>query len=506
VVGLRDLTEPGQERSAILRLRSLATQLGVAPSLKQLARALESVATAPLRFLAQNTALLPSTLYKGADQDEAIAALVTMLRASAPDVVGLSECWTGKTKEQITKPLKDLYPYSLSGPGTGLVNADVEDGGLLLLSRHRIVAHHETIFRQCEGEDCESSKGALHAQIAVAGHPALYDVFLAHTQSPNPKLGEDADAREALLSQAQHLGAFIAACRGDGPALLLGDLNIAADGGDYAQLAAALGGARDLWSSCGRATLAAIGVTDPDRQRGITFDEVNPFETGGSLPLDSASRNHQGDRIDYAFCWPGEDFLSLFGGMEIVRAQTANGRELSDHYGLALRQAKVARRALPLDSRPIKNLQIRLERFRCLEVTDGTIPGVDDDDEVQFTLTGRPQSGSPQNQLSALIEDISNGTAGTFDPAPTLSFGDPGDYLDVEVWAQEMDSGSPVAIGVGPVNVGGAGGSAANLVGAKLRWSRRHLQALDSATRTLPLLTGDGGQYVVTVSLVVEKA
>ena len=65
-------------------------------------------------------------------------------------IVGLCECFVDGERNRVKAKLRDIYPWSLEGPD----EADLEsDGGLLLLSRHRVIARHQTIYRQCLGEE-----------------------------------------------------------------------------------------------------------------------------------------------------------------------------------------------------------------------------------------------------------------------------------------------------------------------------------------------------------------
>ena len=77
------------------------------------------------------------------------------------------------------------------------------DGGLLLLSRHRIVASGSTVYRQCSGDDCLSNKGVLHARVQRTGSPCPVDVFLTHTQAADPTIaGTVAGARVAVARRS----------------------------------------------------------------------------------------------------------------------------------------------------------------------------------------------------------------------------------------------------------------------------------------------------------------
>src|SRR5205823_4886002 len=264
----------------------------------------------PLAFYAQNMGLLPGPLYKGIDRDAALGALIARLRAHQPDVVGLCEMWTEDDRERITGELRDLYPYVLDGPHDpiDLVVTDVElmGGGLLLLSRHRIVASGSTVYRHCSGDDCLTNKGVLHARVQRIGSPCPVDLFLTHTQAPEPTIGGTvAGARAAVRAQITHLAAFIKASRDPVvPAMLFGDFNVDAFAHPdlYEYLVQSLGGPADL------APLADVpgaqhptGTSEADSGGISSFHPEQPVRP----PDDPARFGGTVERLDYLFSFPG---------------------------------------------------------------------------------------------------------------------------------------------------------------------------------------------------------
>ena len=83
------------------------------------------------------------------EMNAALGALIARLRVHLPDVVGLSEMWTEDDRERVTNELRDLYPNFVEGPHDPIdlvvTDAELMGGGLLLLSRHRIVASGSTV-------------------------------------------------------------------------------------------------------------------------------------------------------------------------------------------------------------------------------------------------------------------------------------------------------------------------------------------------------------------------
>ena len=261
--------------------------------------------------------------YGGKERDRAVDRLIEILLTEQYDVVGLSEMWHYADRERILSAAGSIYPYHIEGPNE--FDLEYLDGGLLLLSRHKIVESHGTIYRQYAGEEAGSNKGALHARIHVAGQPCDVDVFLSHTQNLTPKLASFDDARAALKSQLYHLGAFVRACRDPlAPALLLGDLNVDqlhddafSQGRDsmslYDSLLNALGRPVDL--NPGRPTSEAEGS-------GISsFNKGNADRPTG----DVSRQGPAAQRLDYLLGWGGAGFEPVWSQGEVVMYQSSPG-------------------------------------------------------------------------------------------------------------------------------------------------------------------------------------
>jgi len=438
----------------------------------------------PLAFYAQNMALLPGLLYKGIDSDGALGRLIALLRERQPDVVGLSEMWTSDDRDRVTSELADLYPFSSNGPHEDLADigpVEVMGGGLLLLSRHPIVARAQSLYRQCSGDDCLANKGVLHARVEPRGHPCTVDVFLTHTQAAHPTIGgSTAGAREAVRAQVRHLADFIRASRDiTSPALLLGDLNIDffAHREIYDELVAALGNPVDLRPAVALEGVARpTGTSESDDGNISSFHHKNP-------PRDAADKARFGstvERLDYLFCLPGLLYSHHPAPAEVWVEQWSDGRDMSDHYGLHAR-IDSTREVFPAEIE-IPAVTIALRGMRCLQTTSGF-----GDDEVMFTLTAKGVGGASASLTTPAVEDVSAGTWHGFDLAPLL-LADPGDELALTVSGRELDNLS----------------ANDSLGGSRLVLDRSTLQALllgPPRWLALPVLRGDGGEYVVVVEV-----
>lgn len=494
---LRELAEIYKSPSAPVRLKEIAKTLGETPpiSLKALLSAYQRAHAAPLKIYQQNMALLAmdgpplvdSFLYKGTEREKAISRLIQGIRQEAPDVVGLCEVFGNDERASIVARLQDIYGFHLQGPDEDDVE---EDGGLLLLSRHPIVAHHQTIYRQCAGEDCLSNKGVLHARIVVPNHPAPYDLFLTHLQNPSPDLpvpdsGPGKTPVDKLFLQLRHLHAFIQANgHPERPALLMGDLNIDGqdvDSNSYQALRTILGDPADLW------------LTSGEGGQGFTFDEHNSFPASADpLPVDSPRRHQAGERLDYFFSWAATTRLwhPVHTRTAIVNWQSSPGRDMSDHYGLLTVQPGLLLRAVD-GTIPIERVTVTLDHFRCLQITGGILGAANvtkDPDEMRFRL--RLSTGSGQLAISDFtpeFKEVSSGTRREFEVPVELTVGDPGEFLVIGVDGQEVDDLTP-NVEVGP---------------GQLRIMRTTLQLWNGRTvlAAPTLLAGDGGEYVVFVTI-----
>jgi hypothetical protein len=443
----------------------------------------------PLTFYAQNMALLPWPLYKGVDRDRALDHLIEALRTRAPDLVGLSEVWTDADRGAVRDGLADIYPYTIDGPHDPLLDTPFRDvemmgGGLLLMSRHRIVASSSSVYRQCAGDDCHANKGVLHARVCPRGHPCTVDVFLTHSQAADPAVaGTTAAAREAVEAQIRHLAAFIRGSRDAVcPAVLFGDFNIDAFAHPdlYMELVSTLGAPTD--------PLPAVNLEGRSRPTGTSESDdghVSSFARDHlSRPAEDPTRfGDTTERLDYVFLLPGLLYGQHTATADVVVEQWEPGRDMSDHYGVET-FVDTTVQSLPED-RPIESAMITLSGFRCLQSTSG--PGAD---EVVFTLTARPDLGGAVSVEAPETDGVEAGSAVSFDPTP-IALGDPGEELELVVDGREID-----ALSID------------DSLGSSSRTLRRDellaAAAAGSLTIGMPVSRGDGAEYVVDLELIVQ--
>ncbi len=269
------------------------------------------VQTAPISMMTHNMALLVAPGdYLGTDREGVVAEISARIRALSPDVVGLCEVFSDGEREDIRGALHDIYPHFQEGPD----EADLEsDGGLLVLSKHPLLAAGSFIYRDCDGFDCFANKGMIHVRMQGGSWPRPLDVFYTHAQD----ISTD-DGVSTLYAQLSRMQEFIQE-RADPalPAIVMGDLNIPAENPQhYAELLGRLAGVRDCWTIAGNP--AASGAT--------SVRDSNFYD-------DADDRPTHDQRLDYVLLRAGTRAIPILSGVEILRF-TRNGRFISDHFGV----------------------------------------------------------------------------------------------------------------------------------------------------------------------------
>jgi endonuclease/exonuclease/phosphatase family metal-dependent hydrolase len=537
--GLRlqaSLVSPSQPPPAVISLRAALTA----------GAGLARIRRAPLKAITQNTALFPyaievtadlgplsfdvtKRIYEGCDRRAALATLVEKLRNAKADIVGLTECWCKADRDRIAGELVDVYPHALPGPARGIplsvaalgVHSIMENAGialevplgsgLLLLSRHPIRDSDSTQYVHATGLDGVSTKGAMHARIAVplaTGEEYEYDVFLTHLQGPTDEYpafdagGTDASSEDKRLWQLRHLASFIRSRSGpERPVLLMGDLNVKED--QLETMRTILPPCVDLWTVCGVPPADVAPTLGGSRgASGVTLDDANTFK-GAPDKLQDRYLDPSpvgNSRVDYLLSSPGNTRKPRFSRVDLLTWKTAagNGNDISDHYGLMAEQTHILEPAFDA-TRTIRKVVIFVQRFHCMRVTGFVSqvlpPSRTDNDEVSFKLRARSER---EETIWVTNHTTYNGvTRGASFPVVNsaadpirLELGDPGAWLDISVTGDEHDIGSD-SLGEGSRRI----------------WREALIrQGIWTYDYVLPRLTGDEGEYALTVSVTVELA
>jgi endonuclease/exonuclease/phosphatase family metal-dependent hydrolase len=190
-------------------------------------------AAAPVRLFFYNTHLLPGiaqTIAGHRGQDEYRTAAIAA-KLHRYDLIGLCEVFESDRRREIIRiaqqdsrnafrAIEQPKPWGRHFIGSGL----------LMLSRYPIEGephfityrHASRIVTNGWKADGFAAKGAIHARLRLREYPAAYaDCFLTHLESVSAK---------ARAEQVKELAGFIAEHASlDRPAILMGDLNVAAD-------------------------------------------------------------------------------------------------------------------------------------------------------------------------------------------------------------------------------------------------------------------------------------
>lgn len=414
--------------------------------------------------------------YRGRGRDRQTARVIEVVRenASAIDIVGLAELFADDERERIARELRSIYPYQLSGPDESDLD---QDGGLLLLSKHPFADQNQLIYRVSARPDSFANKGILHARILIDGERGRgneIDVYLSHLQAG----GEAVKAHQARM-----IASYVAAISGrQVPAVVLADYNLDFNSAQRNRYLDQLGHPFDSWAEFDwyRGNL------------GITSDRRNCY-VEGALPIRSEDRGVDGRRIDAAMIYPGDNVALEASFMHVDRPELIedSGIDLSDHYGIRLK-VKPVPVAVRFDRR-VTAATLSVARVHCLDTTSG--PG---DDEVYLNFWGGADDRRLIGNIRVNIGDMSDGETRILgSTAPSIRVQGAGRQLD------RLSARARVKEDDGIFRDDLIGDTAIELTAEQLLLSavpnRRHEFAL-------PLMTGDGGRYVVHMSYELETA
>lgn len=234
------------------------------------------------------------------DEEQRLGALTQVLQDAGADIVCLQEIWSDTFKERLISGLRHIYPHSFypafaNGPHFGKVQLG---SGLLLLSRHPIIAANFTPFGKLSGEDAFAQKGVICATLHVDGPDGVYPVSVmnTHTQAGggdiNIQYRSDnindivAAATRHRLGHRQTLPEFM-------PRILVGDMNIVAETPSGSRTGEHLMLCREL-----RAFTDLAAALYPDR-RAFPLYTSDPAGNG-LIPLFDP-HDHTPGRLDYVF-------------------------------------------------------------------------------------------------------------------------------------------------------------------------------------------------------------
>lgn len=140
-----------------------------------------------------------------------------------PDFLIVQESMVAKQHNVLRKGMISIgYPYETKQLAGSLVNLKLTHGGLVVFSRHKIIAQDCHIFDgTCSSDDCLAAKGCVYAKIRKHGNN--FHVFGVHLQA-----WESAESRAVRRGQIYQMGKFVDRQNipSDEPVIMMGDFNI----------------------------------------------------------------------------------------------------------------------------------------------------------------------------------------------------------------------------------------------------------------------------------------
>lgn len=226
-----------------------------------------------VRVLAFNAYLLPTGIFPRTYKDERLEDIVDLV--SKYDVACLCEmwaCWKDRPAQAIDKARERGFPFAARGPPRRALA--LSDGGLLTLSRVKIVDSESIVFDKYAGfVESFVSNGALYTQI-IAGGLSVH-IFNVHLNSDTSFFlktvpGMHTHVRHAQLEQ---LRALMDARVGPGEAVLVcGDMNVDANNpllrDEYNEMLSLLNVTDVVHHPLPRATLGDVRHVDGNRHPG----------------------------------------------------------------------------------------------------------------------------------------------------------------------------------------------------------------------------------------------
>ncbi len=322
---------------------------------------------ARIRILTQNTFSLDRD-----GNDDCIAralALGNSIAHASPayDIVGLQEHWNSMDAgledcgaSELTDAIQSTGRYGYNDDDYlyrphGDWSQGETDGGLSVFSRHPVQKFVENEWDTQPGV-FDQLQGSTFSRIKLAGSNISVDFYNTHLLAevddcgPDCRRAEIKELRDEILLYSKNSG---------NPVIIAGDFNIAGPpvckGNDrYADLMELLENPRDLWLETHP---AEKGFTDDCVENNV-LHEVDPFCSQRQridFMFVVTSPNLQSSYYDVVVSQPSDLFLAKF--------TRANGRHVSDHFGLDA--------TLDIRYRGRVSTQFQGLAGKCMDVADG---------------------------------------------------------------------------------------------------------------------------------------
>lgn len=217
-------------------------------------------AAQPLRVMTFNVPFFPPPIGEG-KRTKRLKAFLKTVRSMRPlpDVITLQEIWTAWAKDKIARGLKRLYPhqYRDRSPGKYLI---LLNSGLMILSRHKILARTKLHYKRSTGEEKLARKGVLGVRIQLPNGKRV-NVFTTHLQSTSKTKANN--IKISQLTQARKLISRFTRKAAKEAVILTGDFNLSAE-----KSPTYLEKARALWPG-------SVDTFDPEKGDGTRYSTWN---------------------------------------------------------------------------------------------------------------------------------------------------------------------------------------------------------------------------------------
>lgn len=176
---------------------------------------LNEVGVAPaLKVLSWNIYMLPP-LAKFTGKQRRAKRIGNLLKDSDFDIFVFQEAFHGASRRKIWRRLKEHFPYRL-GPANQRWYSFKTNSGIWMVSRIPLKQLGTIDFKECDGIDCWSRKGALLAEGEFAGQ--TFQILGTHLEAGGSKELKEGQYRELDALLSEHRKPSI-------PQLICGDFN-----------------------------------------------------------------------------------------------------------------------------------------------------------------------------------------------------------------------------------------------------------------------------------------
>lgn len=293
-----------------------------------------------LRVLSYNASLLPKVMdFRNLHRQERLERMMDEFECF--DVVclqGVYRCWTTMQQELIAgMQHRGFHYHSNCNKPSFVLSGRTMDGGLLILSRHPIVAEEKLVFTSAVGSDAWATKGALYAKIQRGKDL----VHVCNTNLQRVLNFGELECHDVRRMQLLEMGTFVTNCvkRYDPgafgrayPIVICGDFNINGRAkGRSSELPVLYESMRNVESDFQDLLYLEHG------EHPVTFNCFKDAKSPCESMLTDFANHDQNQALDYIFFYPTVNTTTADTRVErfLVDDVTPALTQLSDHFGVS---------------------------------------------------------------------------------------------------------------------------------------------------------------------------